>query len=102
MKGYNVEAKKTPLYDEHVKLNAKMADFAGWIMPLWYEAGQSREHHATRKQCGLFDICHMGEFLIKGREGFPFLQRLLTNKVRKLKNGRAVYNFILNDEGGCW
>jgi len=95
-----VQAKKTVLYDEHVALGGKMADFAGWIMPLWYGTGQSEEHHATRNRAGLFDICHMGEFKIQGPESPAFVSRLLTNSVEKLVDGRAMYNFMLNPEGG--
>lgn len=95
-----MEAKKTILYDEHIALNGKMADFAGWLMPLWYETGQSAEHHATRNACGLFDICHMGECMITGDASADFVSTLLTNSVEKLVDGRAMYNFMLNEDGG--
>jgi len=95
-----VEPRKTLLYDEHVKLGGKMADFAGWIMPLWYETGQSAEHHATRSGCGLFDICHMGEFRIEGKGSLEFLANMLTNDTYRLVDGQAMYNFMLNDQGG--
>lgn len=96
----NVDTKKTPLYDEHLKLEGKMSDFAGWIMPLWYSSGQSCEHHVTRKKCGLFDICHMGEFKIAGPESQRFLSGLLTNNVNLIKDGQAMYSFMLNEDGG--
>ena len=92
--------KRTPLYDEHLALNGKMADFAGWVMPLWYSTGQSEEHHATRKACGLFDICHMGEFDIKGKGAMSYMSRMLTNDIGRLVDGQAMYNFMLNEEGG--
>ena len=95
-----MEPKKTLLHDEHVKLGGKMADFAGWIMPLWYTPGQVKEHHATRRACGLFDICHMGEFQIDGPQSLPFLSRMLTNNVERIQDGQAMYNFMLNGEGG--
>jgi aminomethyltransferase len=95
-----MEAQKTPLYDEHLKLGAKMADFAGWMMPLWYPTGQSEEHHATRKACGLFDICHMGEFDIRGKDSLSFLSWMLTNDVERIVDGQAMYNFMLNEDGG--
>ena len=91
---------KTPLYDAHVQAGGKMADFAGWLMPLWYKTGQSAEHHATRNACGLFDICHMGEFDIEGKESLPFLSHLLSNNVEKIEDGQAMYHFLLNPEGG--
>ncbi len=95
-----MEPKKTPLYDEHVRLGGKIADFAGWLMPLWYGSGQSEEHHATRKACGLFDICHMGEFEIKGKGSKAFISWMLTNDIEKLVDGQAQYNFMLNEDGG--
>ena len=95
-----METKKTLFCDEHAKLGGKMADFAGWYMPLWYPTGQSREHHATRNAVGIFDICHMGEFTIEGQGSFAFLQRLLTNDLGRLVDGQAMYNFMLNQEGG--
>lgn len=95
-----MESKMTPLFDEHIKLGGKMADFAGWRMPLWYPTGQSAEHHATRKACGLFDICHMGEFEIKGPDSLAFLSWLLTNDIERMVDGQAMYNFMLNEHGG--
>ena len=77
-----------------------MAGFAGWEMPLWYPAGQSAEHHATRKACGLFDICHMGEFEISGPGSLEFLNRMLTNNVRRAEDNQAMYHFMLNEAGG--
>ncbi|MBN1779758.1 glycine cleavage system aminomethyltransferase GcvT [bacterium] len=95
-----MHAHKTPLYQMHVKSGAKMTEFAGWLLPLWYETGQSREHHATRQACGLFDICHMGEFEITGPGARPFLSRILTNHVDRIQDGQALYNFMLNEAGG--
>ena len=95
-----MEPKKTRFYDEHIKLGGKMADFAGWLMPLWYPTGQSSEHHATRKACGIFDICHMGEFRITGPESMDFLSWMLTNDIRRIADCQAMYNFMLNDNGG--
>lgn len=97
-----MDSKKTPLYEEHVKLQGKMSDFAGWIMPLWYTPGQSKEHLTTREKCGLFDICHMGEFKITGPESDcrEFLSTVLTNNVERIKDGRAMYSFMLNKQGG--
>jgi len=95
-----VEPKKTPLYEEHIKLGGKMADFAGWLMPLWYPSGQSVEHHATRNGCGIFDICHMGEFTITGPGSPDFLSWMLTNDIGRISDGQAMYNFMLNEDGG--
>ncbi len=92
--------KRTPLFSEHLQLGAKMAEFAGWELPLWYPSGQSAEHHATRKACGLFDICHMGEFDIRGAGCLPFFSNLLTNDISRMQDGQAMYNFMLNPDGG--
>lgn len=93
-------AQKTPLYEAHLALGGKMADFAGWEMPLWYGQGQVAEHHATRNQCGLFDICHMGEFKIEGEQTLSFLQGMVTNNIEKIADGQASYNFLLNEQAG--
>jgi len=95
-----VEPKKTPLYDEHVRLGGKMADFAGWMLPLWYTTGQSKEHHATRTACGLYDIFHMGEFRIEGGKALSFLSWMLTHDIEAMVDGQAKYNFMLNEAGG--
>jgi aminomethyltransferase len=94
------EGEKTPLFEEHVRLGGKMAPFAGWLLPLWYPDGQSVEHHAVRRACGLFDICHMGEFDIEGPGSLEFLSGLLTNRVAAMHDGQAMYNLMLNDSGG--
>ena len=93
-------SQKTPLYEAHLKLGAKMVDFAGWILPLWYPGGQTAEHMATRQAGGLFDIYHMGEFKIEGSEAVPFLSRMLTNRVEKMADNQAMYHFMLNEKGG--
>ena len=92
--------KKTPLYNEHIKLKGKLTEFSGWEMPLWYEAGHKAEHNAVRENVGLFDVCHMGEFSIKGKDTLKFFEKVLTNNVDKLKDGQAQYNFMLNEKGG--
>lgn len=92
--------KLTPLVSEHERLGAKMGEFAGWLMPLWYPSGQSAEHHATRKACGMFDICHMGEFEIRGSGSLNYLSGLLTNDVRRMEDSQAMYHFMLNEQGG--
>jgi len=91
---------KTPLFGKHVALGATMGDFGGWNMPLWYKTGQKAEHIATRENCGLFDICHMGEFIVKGKDSFVFWQKMLSNDVTKIIDGQAQYNFLLNEKGG--
>ncbi len=92
-------SKKTPLYDEHLKLSARMVDFAGWVMPIQYE-GLKEEHHYTRQNVGLFDVSHMGEIRVKGSKALETLQWLTTNDVSQLNSGQAQYGLLPNAEGG--
>jgi aminomethyltransferase len=91
--------KKTPLYDEHVRLGAKIIPFGGWLMPVQY-TGIIEEHQAVRKNIGMFDISHMGQFIISGAAAGPWLNTMLTNNVEKLAVGEGQYTFLLNDAGG--
>lgn len=91
---------KTPLYDTHVKLGAKMVDFGGWDMPLHY-GSQIEEHHAVRRASGMFDVSHMNVVDLKGAATDDFLRLLLANDVAKLKTpGKALYSCMLNANGG--
>ncbi len=92
-------SKKTALYDHHVKLNALMVDFSGWQMPLHY-GSQIAEHHAVRKNAGIFDVSHMGVVEIVGSDTIAYLRFLLANDVEKLKNNDALYSCMLNEKGG--
>lgn len=87
---------KTPLYDEHVKLGAKIVDFAGWQMPVQY-TGVIDEHKTVRTSAGLFDVSHMGQIEIKGAGAESFVQYLTTNDVLKMVDGRAQYSIFLNE-----
>jgi aminomethyltransferase len=91
---------RTPLYEEHVKLNGTIVDFAGWELPVQYTR-LIEEHEATRERAGLFDICHMGEFDVTGSGAFEFLQHALSRDLSPLKPGRCVYSTMLNERGGC-
>lgn len=93
------DLKKTPLCEEHVKLGAKMVDFAGWYMPVQY-SGLKEEHLNVRKNVGLFDVSHMGEIRVKGPKALETLQWLTTNDVSKLNAGEAQYSLLPNDRGG--
>jgi aminomethyltransferase len=91
---------KTPLYDIHVSAHAKIIDFGGWDMPLSY-GSQIEEHHAVRRDAGIFDVSHMCAVDLTGREVRPFLRRLLANDVDKLTiPGRALYSCMLLPAGG--
>jgi aminomethyltransferase len=94
------ELKKTILYDAHVKLGAKVTEFGGWDKPLHYPTGIMREHLATRKQAGLFDVSHMGRFFIRGDQALPFLQYVLTNNAASLDVGLGQYTMIPTESGG--
>lgn len=91
---------KTVLNDTHRRFSAKMVDFGGWDMPLHY-GSQIEEHHAVRRDCGMFDVSHMCAVDCRGPDARPFLLRLLANNVDKLKTpGKALYSAMLNETGG--
>jgi aminomethyltransferase len=91
---------RTPLYDTHVKLGAKIVDFGGWDMPLHY-GSQLEEHHRVRRAAGMFDVSHMTVVDLKGDKARELLRRLLANNVDKLTvPGRALYSCMLNPAGG--
>jgi len=91
---------RTPLYDLHLALGAKMVDFGGWDMPLHY-GSQVEEHHQVRRDCGVFDVSHMTVIDVDGPQAEAWLQRLLANDVRRLEQtGRALYSAMLNERGG--
>ena len=95
----SADLKKTPLYSEHIKANARMVPFAGWSMPVQYE-GLKAEHEAVRQSVGLFDVSHMGEFRFKGPNALKTVEWLTTNHVAKLKEGQAQYSLLPNEKGG--
>lgn len=91
--------KKTPLYDKHVSLGAKMVPFAGFDMPVQY-SGVTEEHFAVREKAGMFDVSHMGQFMIEGPGSVELLQYVATNDVTTLENGKAQYTCLPNGNGG--
>jgi aminomethyltransferase len=90
---------KTPLYNEHVSLGAKIAAFGGWLMPIQYE-GILLEHAHTRNKVSVFDICHMGEFMLEADAQESGLDALLTQNIIDMPVGSCRYGFMLNDKGG--
>jgi len=94
-----VAPKRTPLYDEHVRLGAKMVPFAGWLMPVQYTS-IVEEHQAVRNNVGVFDISHMGQLIAAGAGAPDWLNTVLTNNVAKLDVGMGQYTFLLNERGG--
>lgn len=91
--------KRTPLYDEHRALGARLVEFSGWEMPVQY-SGILEEHRAVRERAGLFDVSHMGEFRVEGPGALDFLQGLVPNNVSRLGDGQALYTQICNEQGG--
>ena len=91
--------KNMPLTQKHIDLGAKMVDFAGYNMPVSYK-GIKEEHHTVRESVGVFDVSHMGEFIVRGKEAFDLVQRVTSNDVSKLKIGDAQYSCLPNAEGG--
>jgi aminomethyltransferase len=91
--------KNTPFTEKHIALGAKMAAFAGYNMPISY-TGINDEHQAVRKNAGIFDVSHMGEFIIKGKHALDLIQRVTSNDASKLTAGKAQYSCLPNEEGG--
>jgi aminomethyltransferase len=90
---------RTPLYDRHVALGARLVPFAGWEMPVQYE-GVIPEHRAVRTDAGAFDVSHMGELIVEGSAAREFLQSVLSNDVGRLGPGLAQYTLLTNEQGG--
>ncbi|WP_313030654.1 glycine cleavage system aminomethyltransferase GcvT [Soonwooa sp.] len=91
--------KKTALYDKHVALGAKMVPFAGFDMPVQY-SGVTEEHFAVREKVGLFDVSHMGQFFVEGPQAKALLQKVTTNNLDTLEDGKAQYTCLPNETGG--
>ena len=91
--------KKTTLYNTHLNLNAKMTPFGGYEMPVQY-SGVTKEHLAVRKGVGVFDVSHMGEFMVSGPKAFGLLQYICSNDISKISIGKAQYNYFPNETGG--
>lgn len=92
--------KRTPLYEEHLKLGAKMVPFAGWEMPVYYPAGIIAEHNAVRNEVGIFDIGHMGLIKLEGPGGLALIQQKATNDASKLAVNEGQYSVLCNERGG--
>ena len=94
------ELSRTPLYDLHVELGARMVPFAGWEMPVQY-SGSIEEHLAVRNKAGLFDVSHMGEARIRGKDAEAFLDYIMTNEFSSLQPNHARYTIMCYPDGGC-
>jgi aminomethyltransferase len=95
-----MERRKTPLWDLHKKLGARLIDFGGWDMPVSYAAGTIKEHKAVREAVGLFDVSHMGEVFLRGPAASETVNRLCTNNVAAAPPGKAVYTLLCRPSGG--
>ncbi len=93
--------KRTPLFERHAALGARMVEFGGWEMPIQYPTGIVEEHLRTRRAAGIFDVSHMGRFQLRGRGAVPFLQKVLSNNAAALEPGRAQYTMIPTETGGA-
>ncbi|MET0394255.1 MAG: glycine cleavage system aminomethyltransferase GcvT [Chitinophagaceae bacterium] len=91
--------KTTPFTEKHIALGAKMAEFAGYNMPISY-SGINDEHASVRRNAGVFDVSHMGEFILKGEQALDLIQRVTSNDAAKLKPGQAQYSCLPNETGG--
>jgi aminomethyltransferase len=91
--------KRTPLYHVHTALGAKIVPFAGFEMPVQYPTGITAEHKAVREKAGLFDVSHMGEFIVRGPQAVELVNHVTTNDVTALKPGQAQYSTILREDG---
>lgn len=91
--------KRTPLHAEHVRLGGKLVPFAGYELPVQYPTGITAEHKAVRESAGMFDVSHMGEFIVRGARAIEFVDHVTTNHVAKLAQGQAHYSTICNERG---
>src|SRR3989339_1612074 len=94
------QLKRTPLFQKHVELGAKMVPFAGWEMPVSYPAGIIAEHTAVRTGAGLFDIGHMGLIKVEGDGALPLIQKAGTNDPTRLEMNQCQYSVLCNEAGG--
>ncbi len=92
--------KRTPLYEAHVQLGGKLVPFAGFEMPVQYPTGIMAEHNAVRTAAGLFDVCHMGEFVLRGPQALDLIQKITVNDASKLQVWQAQYSAICLEAGG--
>jgi aminomethyltransferase len=94
------DLKRTPMYDAHVELQGKIVPFAGFEMPVQYPTGITAEHLAVRATAGLFDVSHMGEFVLRGPQALDLIQRITVNDASKISVGQAQYSAMCLESGG--
>ena len=91
--------KQTALYKRHLEINGNMVPFAGFLLPTYYTS-INQEHYAVRKKAGLFDVGHMGEFIVSGNDSSAFMQKMTVNDVLSLSTGQAQYSAMCYENGG--
>ena len=94
------QLERTPLYDRHVAADAKIVPFAGFEMPVQYPTGITAEHRAVREGAGLFDVSHMGEFVVRGPQALELVQHVSVNDAAKMEVGQAQYSAMCLEDGG--
>jgi Aminomethyltransferase folate-binding domain len=98
--GANDGLSRSPLQERHVALGAKFAEFGGWSMPVEYEAGILKEHHAVREAVGVFDVSHLGKLMVKGTGAAAYVNQTLTNDLDRIGAGQAQYTLCCDAETG--
>ena len=94
-----METKKTPLYEEHIKQGGNPVEYAGWYLPIQYE-GLVPEHNVVRNAVGMFDVSHMGEITVKGKDALKFVNYLMTNDITAIVDNQVIYTFMCHPHGG--
>ena len=93
--------KNSPLAAKHLNMNAKVADFGGWLMPIEYpQSGVIAEYSAVRERVGIFDVSHLGKISVKGDGALVFLNEMVTNDLTRISDGQAQYTLLCNENGG--
>ena len=100
MENKDLKLNKTSLYDQHISLNAKMVNFADYLMPINYDKGIKYEYDCVRNDVGIFDVSHMGVFKVFGKDANSFLNKVLSNNINNLSNNDALYTLLCNNNGG--
>ncbi len=95
------QLKRTPLYEKHKENGGRIIDFGGWELPVQYESGILKEHEMVRTRAGLFDVSHMGEITVEGKDAFSFIQSVITNDLTKVEDGQVQYSPLCYENGGC-
>ncbi len=94
------EAKKTPFYEKHLALEGKIVDYSGWLLPVQYSKGLVEEVHDTRRRATIFDVSHMGEFMVEGKDALAYLQKMVVNDLSRLKDNAIIYSPVCYPDGG--